>query len=84
MTNPIVDVEGERASCRMQMQATHFFRNGDQEEFSIGGYYEDKLLHNGEQWLISAVILKIFWRRGVQDIMAAATRKGQTILESNN
>ena len=84
MTNPIVEVEGDRASCRMQMQATHFFIDGDQKEFSIGGYYEDKLLPNGEQWSISAVTLKIFWRRGVQDIMAAATKKGQSILESNN
>ena len=84
MTNPIVDVEGDRASCRMQMQATHFFRDGDQKEFSIGGYYEDKLLHNGEQWLISAVTLKIFWTRGIRDIMALATKKGQTIMEGKS
>ena len=84
MTNPIVEVEGDRASCRMQMQATHFFRDGDQKEFSIGGYYEDKLLHNGEQWSISAVTLKIFWTRGIRDIMALATIKGQTILEGKS
>ena len=84
MTNPIVEVEGDRASCRMQMQATHFFRDGDQKEFSIGGYYEDKLLHNGEQWSISAVTLKIFWTRGIRDIMALATKKGQTIMEGKS
>ena len=84
MTNPIVEVESDRASCRMQMQATHFFRDGDQKEFSIGGYYEDTLLHNGEQWSISAVTLKIFWTRGIRNIMALATKKGQTMLEGKS
>ena len=84
MSNPIVTVEGDTASCKMQMQAFHFYENTRQEEFSIGGYYEDELFHNGSKWLISAVTLNIFWTRGVRDIMSAATEKGQTILDVRN
>ena len=84
MSNPIVTVEGDTAFCKMQMQAFHFYENRRQEEFSIGGYYEDKLFHNGSKWLISAVTLNIFWTRGVRDIMSAATKKGRTFLDGRN
>ena len=84
MSNPIVTVEGDTAFCKMQMQAFHFYENRRQEEFSIGGYYEDKLVHNGSKWLISAVTLNIFWTRGVRDIMSAATKKGRTFLDGRN
>ena len=84
MSNPIVTVEGDTAFCKMQMQAFHFYENRSQEEFSIGGYYEDKLFHNGSKWLISAVTLNIFWTRGVRDIMSAATKKGKTFLDGRN
>ena len=84
MSNPIVTVQGDTASCKMQMQALHFYKKRRQEEFSIGGYYEDKLFYNGSKWLISAVTLNIFWTRGIRDIMVAATKKGQTILDNQS
>ena len=68
----------------MQMQALHFYKKRRQEEFSIGGYYEDELFYNGSKWLISAVTLNIFWTRGIRDIMVAATKKGQTILDNQS
>ena len=80
MTNPIVEVEGNTASCQMHMQALHFFEENEQKEFSIGGYYQDKLVYSKEKWLISAVTLKIFWARGSREIMTSATKRGEKIL----
>ncbi|MEL7452031.1 MAG: nuclear transport factor 2 family protein [Pseudomonadota bacterium] len=77
MTNPIVDVEGDRATCKMYMQAVHFLKNdqGDRT-FTMGGYYIDKLIKQDDRWLIQAVKLSVFWNTGNRHIMALATEIG--------
>ena len=42
MTNPIVDVCGDVASCRMYMKAEHFLQNAQAAHYTIGGYYLDQ------------------------------------------
>ncbi len=76
MTTPLVETDGDRARCRVYMQAVHMLANpaGD-PEFTIGGYYDDRLVRapgspNG--WLIEAVTLTVWWRRGNPDIMRLA------------
>ena len=77
MSNPIVDIEGDTAVCKMYMKAEHFFRNGQgSDDYAIGGYYTDKLCRIDNVWQISAVTLKLFWQRGNRHIMSLARERG--------
>lgn len=75
MSNPLVDMEsdGSSAHCRMYMQAAHFL---DGVEFTIGGYYDDRLVRRGRDWCIAGVTLNVWWRRGDDSIMARAHEIG--------
>lgn len=76
MTNPLVDVSGDTARCRMYMQAEHFLQNraGD-AGFALGGYYDDQLIRTAEGWKIRAVTLNVLWNRGNRHIMELAVRQ---------
>ena len=81
MTNPMVVIEGDRARSRMYMTADHYFGNehgGDR--FVIGGYYDDRLVRSGTDWLLEAVTLTLLWERGNRQIMELAAAKGATLL----
>lgn len=75
MTNPLVDIEpsGDRATCRMAMQAAHFL---DGVEFTIGGWYLDNVVRTQAGWKIAGVTLTVTWRRGDESIMERATKLG--------
>ncbi len=83
MTNPVVDIDpgGDRARCRMYMQAEHFLANvaGD-AGFVLGGCYDDALVRTPAGWRICAVTLTVFWNRGNRHIMALAAEKGGRML----
>ena len=77
MTNPIVDIDGNSATCRMYMKAEHFLQNDQgNDDFAFGGYYTDQLEKKDGHWLISAVTLKIFWNRGNRHIMTMGYERG--------
>jgi 3-phenylpropionate/cinnamic acid dioxygenase small subunit len=81
MSNPLVEVDGSRARCRMYMQAAHFFANdlGD-AEFTLGGYYDDRLVRTENGWKIEAVTLTVLWNRGNRHIMSLAAARGEEVL----
>jgi hypothetical protein len=85
MTNPLAAVDGERATCRMYMQAHHVYETDDPASwFTIGGYYDDTLVRSADGpagWLLTGVTLTVLWRRGDPAIMDAARTAGQAILE---
>lgn len=76
MTNPMVDVDGDRARCRMTMSAAHFLFEDPEPEFTIGGWYDDRLVKVDDTWLIEAVTLTVWWRRGNEAIMGKARELG--------
>ena len=78
MTNPIVDVDGDNATCRMYMKAEHFLQNPrGASDYTIGGYYIDQLVRLDNRWTIQAVTLKLFWQRGNRNIMNLARKKNR-------
>lgn len=78
MTNPIVDVDGDTATCRMYMKAEHFLQNSQGSfDYAIGGYYLDELVRIDGIWKIRAVTLKLFWQRGNRNIMNLAQEIGE-------
>jgi hypothetical protein len=78
MSNPIVEIDGPTARCRMYMQAAHFLWSDDvaEPEFTIGGYYDDHLVFDGGSWKIDEVRLTVWWRRGNEGIMKLARQRG--------
>ncbi|MGA9278182.1 nuclear transport factor 2 family protein [Ilumatobacter sp.] len=81
MSNPVVEIDGAVARCRVYMQAAHFLwaddlveRTGDAvPEFTIGGFYDDRLVRCADdRWRIDAVRLTVWWRRGNERIMELA------------
>lgn len=77
MTNPRVAIEGEHATCIMYMQAAHFLHNNEGDpEFTLGGYYTDRLVRTSSGWKLCAVKLTVTWSRGNKHIMTLAAQRG--------
>ena len=75
MSNPMVDIDGDTARCRMYMQAEHFLQNEQGDTgFAIGGYYDDQLVRTASGWRVAAVTLKVLWSRGNRHILALAVQ----------
>jgi hypothetical protein len=84
MTNPIVVIDGRRATCRMYMQAEHVLdATPDAPWFTIGGFYTDHLRRDTDHWVIDAVTLTVLWRRGDESIMKTAAIRGTAALSTN-
>jgi hypothetical protein len=85
MTNPQLNVHGDTAEMRMYMKAEHFLtehvqsKQGEQREFAIGGYYDDKLINTPDGWRMTDVTLTVLWRRGDPTIMTRAQEIGLAI-----
>ena len=86
MTNPVVNIDGDTASCRMYMQAHHVFKPEKEDSwFTIGGYYDDTLLRDAESpsgWKLTGVKLTVLWRKGQESIMQLARSEGHRLLNS--
>jgi len=76
MSNPMVEIHGDEAHLRMYMQAEHFLQNtGGDPSFTIGGWYQDRLVKTDGGWKIAAVKLNILWNRGNPNIMQLAVNR---------
>jgi hypothetical protein len=65
MTNPRVVIDGDRAQCRMYVEAWHLAEiDGSVEWCTIGGEYHDELVKFGDRWLISRLRLDRRWTVG--------------------
>ena len=70
MSNPIVTVDGDRATCLMYIRADHALEAGNDDAwFSLGGHYRDTLVRTADGWRIDGVTLHVGWRRGDESIM---------------
>ena len=86
MTNPVVNIDGDTASCRMYMQAHHVFEPEKEDSwFTIGGYYDDTLIRDAKSpsgWNLTGVKLTVLWRKGQESIMQLARSEGHRLLSS--
>ncbi|GIS33971.1 MAG: hypothetical protein Ct9H90mP5_04200 [Acidimicrobiaceae bacterium] len=84
MTNPVIALDGDVASCRMYMQAHHVFEPDKEDSwFTIGGYYDDKLGRDDQSptgWKLTGVTLLFFGKRGNDSIIPMARSKGKQLL----
>lgn len=65
MTNPRVQVSGDRATCRMYVTAWHLADLDGREAWcTIGGEYRNELVRDGNRWVISLLRLDRRWTIG--------------------
>ena len=65
MSNPRVEVDGDTARCRMYVVAWHVAEiDGVTAWCTIGGEYDDHLVHADGRWLISRLELRRRWTVG--------------------
>ena len=78
MTNPIVEINGDRATCRMYIEAAHSMEPDPLADwFVMGGHYEDALVRSSDGWVLSGVTMKLRWTRGDREIMRTAIKRGR-------
>ena len=73
LTNHLVTVSEDTASCTAAFQATHLLPNAHGDPiWTLGGSYRFELVRNGPTWRISAVTMAATWASGNQQIMSLA------------
>jgi hypothetical protein len=83
-SNHVHDVRGDEARCVSNMQAEHFVsREPDDgpaegaDRWTIGGWYDDRLVRTPEGWKLCAVTLHVTWSRGNAEVSRIALRRGR-------
>ena len=73
ITNHIVEVAGEKASCHAHVRAYHFLPNDKvKPRLEIGGYYTAKLVHLEEDWKIKQWKFSVLWISGDEELFELA------------
>ena len=70
VTNHLVTIDGDQATCTAAFQATHVLANphGD-PTWTLGGHYRFDLTRTSGGWRIAAVTMTADWAAGNQQIM---------------
>jgi len=77
MSNPLVELAGDRGQITMYVRAHHVFNPEDSESYyTIGGYYRNRLVREHGNWKLVRVQLNVTWRLGHPEIMEAARAAG--------
>ncbi|MCU1368482.1 MAG: hypothetical protein JWN39_4121 [Ilumatobacteraceae bacterium] len=73
MSNPLVDLDGDRARITMYVRAHHVLDPADPESYyTVGGHYRNRLERASGDWRLVRVELVVTWRMGRPEIMDAA------------
>ena len=76
ITNHVIDLNGDRATCRAHFRAQHILhnRNGG-SHWMPSGTYLFELEKVDRNWKISSIILKMLWSEGNQNLLTLANQK---------
>lgn len=76
LTNFVIDLAGDSATCTCYMAAHHHLVTGDLREMhSIGGYYVHDLQRAGDGWLIHRSNLNVTWEMGDRALFELAAAR---------
>jgi hypothetical protein len=71
--NPLVEIIGDSARVTIYVQAEHFLTNADGDNwFTLGGYYDDRMVRTDAGWKITAKKLVVTWNRGNRQVLTLA------------
>jgi pantothenate kinase len=60
ITNHVITIDGDRATCTAYVQAQHY---NPQNMWTVGGYYTNTLVRTAEGWKISKLKLTPMWQQ---------------------
>lgn len=70
VSNPRVEVAGATARATAYIRAEHVLgRGAEQRRYTIGGRYLDRLVLDGDRWLLTAVTLDAWWYDGDRSVL---------------
>jgi hypothetical protein len=76
ITNPIVTIDGDRASVTSQVYATHFLPNDSAEDYWVFvGFYEHELTRTEGGWKISLIRANKLFDLGNKDLPKRASER---------
>ncbi len=76
LTNHVIDIDGDRASTTVYMQAEHFLANNQGDNsIALGGYYNHVLSRTPSGWKITKCKLTVTWNRGNRHLFQMAAAK---------
>lgn len=76
LTQPTVEIDGDRATCTVYMSAEHFLWNDRGDDWhSLGGWYTDTLVRTADGWRIDGVTLTVLWNKGNRGVLHLARER---------
>jgi SnoaL-like domain len=76
-TNLVIDLNGDNATCVVNMTARHNLNvDGKAESQTLGGFYTHRLRRTASGWRIAACALMITWEEGDRALFEKAARLG--------
>lgn len=74
LMNSSVDLDGDRATVTLYMNAHHYLNiDGAHNMHSIGGYYTHRMVRTDSGWLSEACKLTVTWESGDRALFGIAT-----------
>src|SRR6201995_2980704 len=79
ITNHVISVDGDQATCAANMQGTHVLANASGGPmWTVGGRHDYQLRRTADGWRIAGVTFTIQWATGNQYILALSMAAGQS------
>lgn len=76
LTNPVVELDGDRATVTLYMNAHHYLKiDGEHNLQSIGGYYTHQMVRTDAGWLSEACKLTVTWEKGDRALFGIAAER---------
>ena len=73
LTNPVVELDGDRATVTLYMNAHHYLHiDGQHHMHSIGGHYVHQMVRTETGWLSEACKLTVVWESGDRALFGIA------------
>ena len=72
ITNHLVQVQDNNATCQAHVRAMHFLPNEGESTLEMGGYYTAKLIRIEDNWKIKGWKFTVLWSRGNEQLFELA------------
>ena len=72
ITNHLIKVQDNNASCQAHVRAMHFLPNEGESMLEMGGHYMAKLVRIKDDWKIKGWKFTILWSRGNEQLFELA------------
>lgn len=68
-TNPVIELDGDRATARGAQLSTHVLADGSGSVFISAGHADTTLVRTADGWRISETALRVAWTQGTPPVV---------------